>query len=330
MNFTEIGTDISRAGEELHAVVREVSKTIVGQATLVEAMLLALLSDGHLLIEGVPGLAKTRTVRSFSEAVGGSWNRVQFTPDLVPSDLIGTRLWRPDRGEFTTEIGPIMSNFLLADEINRAPAKVQSALLEAMEERQVTIGGTTHRLPQPFLVLATMNPIENEGTYALPEAQMDRFLFKVEVGYPGADEELEIVRRSITGTEALRTVIHPERIRELQQLRNRVRVDKELAAYAIDVVSATRDLATAGRADLAPYVELGAGVRASLAIIAGAQSRALLAARRQITVSDIIAVAPLVLSHRLSMSYRASADGVSAASVVAAVLDVVVKPRSSS
>ena len=330
MNPIETGTAFPHAGDELRAVVREVSKTIVGQSTLIEAMLLALLSDGHLLIEGVPGLAKTRTVRSFSEAVGGSWNRVQFTPDLVPSDLVGTRLWRPDRGEFTTEVGPIMSNFLLADEINRAPAKVQSALLEAMEERQVTIGGATHRLPQPFLVLATMNPIENEGTYALPEAQMDRFLFKVEVGYPGADEELEIVRRSITGTEPLCTVIHPERIRELQRLRNLVHVEKELAAYAIEVVAATRDLTAAGRGDLAPYVELGAGVRASIAIIAGAQSRALLAARRQVTVSDIVAVAPLVLAHRLSMSYRASADGVTAASIVAAVLDTVVKPRSSS
>jgi MoxR-like ATPase len=321
-------TDFARAGEELRSVVVEVSKTIVGQANLVEAMLLSLLSDGHLLIEGVPGLAKTRTVRSFSEAVGGSWNRVQFTPDLVPADLVGTRLWLPDKGEFTTELGPLMANFVLADEINRAPAKVQSALLEAMEERQVTIGGATHPLPRPFLVLATMNPVENEGTYALPEAQMDRFLFKVEVGYPSQTEELEIVRRSITGTARLVTVFGPERVRALQQLRNLVHVDRELAAYAVAVVTATRDLSSMGREDLAPYVELGAGVRASLAIVAGAQARALLDARRHVVAADIAAVAPLVLSHRLSMSYRASADGVRATSIVDAVLAAVPRPRS--
>jgi MoxR-like ATPase len=327
-SFKINSSEAQEASTDLATTAAEIGKAIVGQGTLVEAILLALVSDGHILIEGVPGLAKTKTVKTLAEAVGGSWSRIQFTPDLVPSDLIGTRLWRPDHGEFVTELGPVVANFVLADEINRAPAKVQSALLEAMEERQITIGGTSYSLPKPYLVLATMNPIENEGTYALPEAQTDRFLFKVTVGYPEIGEELEIVRRSIAGTEALRRVLDENRLLQLQDLRSRVYVGKDEAAYAVALAAATRDLGSVDLGNLSPYVTLGAGVRASLAIVRSSQSRALLCGRRRVSVADIIAVAPLVLTHRINMSYRADSESVTASHIVDAVIRAVKTPRS--
>jgi len=216
--MTEL-TKIDRATDDLSSIAAEVGKVIVGQKDLVDAILLCLIADGHLLIEGAPGLAKTKTVRTFSDAVGGLWQRIQFTPDLVPADLVGTRIWRPDRSEFDVELGPVMANFVLADEINRAAPKVQSALLESMEERQVTIGGKTFPLPRPFLVMGTQNSIESEGTYPLPEAQTDRFLLKITVTYPNQSEELEIIRRTLISTEKVQQIIDSERIIELQEIR---------------------------------------------------------------------------------------------------------------
>ncbi|BDG15992.1 AAA family ATPase [Thermus brockianus] len=309
------------AGEKLRRLLKEVKRVIVGQDHLLERMLLALLARGHLLIEGVPGLAKTLAVRTLAEALGGSFKRIQFTPDLVPADLLGTRIYNPKEGEFRTELGPIFAHLLLADEINRAPAKVQSALLEAMQERQVTLGRETFPLPKPFLVLATQNPIESEGTYPLPEAQLDRFLLKVVVDYPAFHEELEIVRRMTTGEEIrVEKVLSLEELLELSRLADRVYVHPKVAEHAVALVQATRNLEGAGLKELKPYVAYGASPRASLALVQGAKALALVRGRAHALPEDVRDLYLDALRHRLVLSYQALAEGITAEAVLKAIL----------
>lgn len=314
------------ASTELRAALHELRKVIVGQEELLERVIIALLSKGHLLIEGVPGLAKTKTVATLAETLGGSFARIQFTPDLVPSDLVGTRVYTPD-GTFETEKGPVFANLLLADEINRAPAKVQSALLEVMQEHQVTIGKETFRVPEPFVALATMNPIENEGTYPLPEAQVDRFMMKVVVDYPNPREELEVVRRSLVKGDAVEQVLDIHELQHLQRLSTQVFVDQPVAEYAVAIVAATRQLEAVGLGKLAPYVEFGASPRATLALVHGARSLALLRGRHYALPSEVTALAPDVLRHRIVLTYRALAEQIGVESIISSVLRTVPQPR---
>ncbi|HYE58264.1 MAG TPA: AAA family ATPase, partial [Rhodothermales bacterium] len=282
----------------------------------------------HVLLEGVPGLAKTLTVRTLARVLGGSFSRVQFTPDLVPADLIGTRIWRPDTGEFQTELGPVFGNLLLADEINRAPAKVQSALLESMQERQVTIGETTYPLAEPFLVLATQNPIEQEGTYPLPEAQLDRFMLKVKVGYPGRDDELEILRRMARteGQPESRAVTTPADIMAARKVLNDLYIDPRVESYIVDLVMASRQPARFRLSALTPLIAFGASPRATLALALGARAVAFLEGRAYVTPDDVRAVAPDVLRHRLALTFEADAEGVSPDDLVTKILAAVEVP----
>jgi MoxR-like ATPase len=288
----------------------ECKRVVVGQDAMLERLIVALLAGGHVLLEGVPGLAKTLTVRTLAEVLGGSFSRVQFTPDLVPADLVGTRIWRPDRGEFRTELGPVFANLLLADEINRAPAKVQSALLEVMQEQQVTIGGASHRVPHPFLVLATQNPIESEGTYQLPEAQVDRFLFKLLVGYPDVEDEVAVARGLAGERTRVKEVLDLQDLLRFRAAAEEVHVDREVATYAVRLVDATRHPAAHGLADLGGLIAYGASPRASIGMIRASQALALLRGRRHVSYDDIRDLAPDVLRHRLVLSYDALADGV--------------------
>ncbi|WP_254550193.1 AAA family ATPase [Catellatospora tritici] len=293
-------------------VLYEVKKVIVGQDLLLERLLVALLSRGHLLVEGVPGLAKTLAVKSLAEAVGGQFQRVQFTPDLVPADIVGTRIYHQHSGEFQVSLGPVFTNLLLADEINRAPAKVQSALLEVMQEHQVTIGRETHRVSEPFLVLATQNPIESDGTYPLPEAQVDRFMMKIIVGYPNPTEEFVIVERALGATAAIQAITDPERLIALQRQADRVYVDPSLIEYAVRLANATREPALVGLGDLARYVTFGASPRASINLVLAARALAFIRGRDYALAQDLIDLAPDVFRHRLILSYEALADEVSA------------------
>ncbi len=301
-------------------VLYEVKKVIVGQDALLERLMVALLARGHILVEGVPGLAKTLAVRSLAEAVGGQFHRVQFTPDLVPADIVGTRVYHQHSGEFQVSLGPVFTNLLLADEINRAPAKVQSALLEVMQEHQVTIGRETYKVPEPFLVLATQNPIENEGTYALPEAQVDRFMMKVLVGYPSPTEEFVIVERAVQATAAIQRVIDPEQLIALQAQADRVYVDPSLIEYAVRLTNATREPALVGLGDLARYVTFGASPRASINLVLAGRALAFLRGRDYALPQDLIDLAPDILRHRLVLSYEALADEVSADAILDRVL----------
>jgi MoxR-like ATPase len=322
-----MATDPAAAQARLDLALAELKKVIVGQEHLLERVLVALLSSGHLLIEGVPGLAKTRTVATLAQVLGGTDARVQFTPDLVPSDLVGTRVYNAKGGGFEVEKGPVFANLLLADEINRAPAKVQSALLEVMQERQVTIGKETFPVPDPFLVLATMNPIESEGTYALPEAQVDRFMMKVLVDYPTPREELEVVRRSLVPPDPVRTVLEIDELHRFQRLAEQVFVDQPVAEYAVALVDATRHPDRVGIGQVAPFVDYGASPRASLALVHGARSLALLRGRGYALPHDVADLAPDVLRHRLVLSYQALAEGVAADRIVQTVLQAVPQPR---
>ena len=324
----------ARSGERHHRtpsvpehVLFEVKRLIVGQDHLLERLLVALLSRGHVLLEGVPGLAKTATIKALAQVVGGDFGRVQFTPDLVPSDLVGTRIFNGRSGEFTTELGPIFVNLLLADEINRAPAKVQSALLEVMQERQVTIGKHTYAVPDPFMVLATQNPIESDGTYPLPEAQLDRFMFKVVVDYPSYDDELVVVERMIGAPIELRAWLTPERLIALQQAAAEVYVDPRVIAYAATLVTATRAPAAHGLGQFASAVQFGGSPRASIALILGARALALLRGREYALPKDVADLFPDVLRHRLVLGYEGIASGVSPEAIVAAVLDRYPPPR---
>jgi MoxR-like ATPase len=303
-----------------------VKRVIVGQDELLERMVVALVAGGHLLVEGVPGLAKTLAVKTFADALGVEFKRIQFTPDLVPADIVGTRIYNQKLGEFEVSLGPIFANLVLADEINRAPAKVQSALLEAMQERQVTIGRETHPLPKPFLVMATQNPIESDGTYPLPEAQVDRFMFKVLVDYPSATEEFVIVERMIAGLEKLGAVMDASRLRELQAAVRTVYVDPALIDYAVRVAKATRNPSSVGLGDLARYVAYGVSPRASIYLITAAQSLALVRGRQYVLPEDVLAIAPDVLRHRLMLSFEALGDDVNAQFVVDSVLKSVPLP----
>ena len=279
------------------------------------------------LIEGVPGLAKTLTIKTVAEVLGGTFQRVQFTPDLVPSDLVGTRMYRAGEDEFRTELGPVFCNFLLADEINRAPAKVQSALLEVMQERQVTIGKQTHPVPAPFLVMATQNPIESEGTYALPEAQVDRFMLKVLVDYPHPDDELTVIARALDEPVAVERILSLDDLARLQLAAREVYVDPVISRYALGIATATRRLAEAGLEELAPYVEFGASPRGPINLVLGARALAVLRGRRYVLPQDVKALAKDVLRHRIVLSYEALAEGVDADRVLDRVLETVAMPQ---
>ena len=319
-------TDQDRS-DRLEQALFEIRRVIAGQDAMLERVLVCLLAQGHLLIEGVPGLAKTLTIKTAASVLGGSFARIQFTPDLVPADLVGTRIYRPDSGEFDTELGPVFCNFLLADEINRAPAKVQSALLEVMQERQVTIAHTSYPVPEPFLVMATQNPIESEGTYPLPEAQVDRFMLKVLIGYPEHDEELTIVQRQLTAHPELREVLSLEELRSLQAEVERVYVDPALVSYAVALATATRDSARAGLDDLAEYVEYGASPRGPIAVTQASRALALLRGRDYATTEDVRDLAKDALRHRLVLSYQALAESVSADEILDRVLAAVPEPE---
>ncbi len=311
----------------LEHMLFEVKKVIVGQEKLLERILVALLARGHILVEGVPGLAKTLAIRTVAQVVGGQFNRIQFTPDLVPADLIGTRIYNQRTGEFTTALGPVFTNLLLADEINRAPAKVQSALLEVMQEHQVTIGRETHRVPEPFLVLATQNPIETEGTYSLPAAQVDRFMLKVLVDYPSDREELVIVQRMAGGMTEPRQIISTDHLQALQREADAVYVDPELMTYAVRLVGATRRPADGGLSDIERYLAFGASPRASINLILGARALALTRGRDYVIPPDVIDLAPDVLRHRLVLSYEALADHVTTDTMINRVLEAVPRPH---
>jgi MoxR-like ATPase len=292
-------------------VLDELGRVIVGQRTLLERLLIGLLADGHVLLEGVPGLAKTLAVRTLAATVSGGFHRIQFTPDLLPADLIGTQIYNQRSGEFTVQKGPIFTNILLADEINRAPAKVQSALLEAMQEKQVTIGGQTFPLPELFLVLATQNPIEHEGTYPLPEAQVDRFMFKLVVTYPRRGEERQVLDRMTSGPEPeARHVLDPARVLHERRLVREIYVDARVKEYVLDVLGATRDPAAVGLGDLRPLIEYGASPRAGIFLLRAAKAHAFLAGRDYVTPEDVKQLALDTLRHRVVLSYRADADGV--------------------
>src|SRR5580704_5154136 len=311
----------------LQPVLFEVKRVIVGQDLLLERMAVALLSGGHLLVEGVPGLAKTLSVKSLATAVGGQFQRIQFTPDLVPADLTGTRVYHQHSGEFQTQLGPVFTNLLLADEINRAPAKVQSALLEVMQEHQVTIGRETFQVPEPFLVMATQNPIESEGTYPLPEAQVDRFMMKVVVGYPTATEEHSIVDRALRPAEPIRSMLTPADLIAMQERAREIYVDPAVVDYAVRLVTATRQTDRAGLGDMKRYISYGASPRASIALVTGARALAFLQGRDYVLPEDVRELALDVLRHRIVLSYEALADDVTPDVIITKVLDAVAAPE---
>ena len=304
----------------MQRILYEVKRVVVGQDRFLERVLVAMLSQGHLLVEGVPGLAKTLTVKTLAATMRGGFGRIQFTPDLMPADLVGTRIWSPKTGEFSTSLGPVFTNLLLADEINRAPAKVQSALLEVMQERQVTIAGSTYRVPEPFLVMATQNPIETEGTYALPEAQVDRFMMKVLVGYPTEEEEFVIVERAIGAASAVAAVATTEQLAALQRECRSGYVDPSLIQYAVRLVAATREPQRHGLAEFARHVTFGASPRASINLIEGARALAYLRGRNYVLPEDVTDLAPDVLRHRLVLSYEALSEGMTPDALIERVL----------
>jgi MoxR-like ATPase len=313
----------TQISERLEQALFEIRRVIAGQDRMLERVLVCLLAQGHLLIEGVPGLAKTLTIKTTAGVLGGTFARVQFTPDLVPSDLVGTRVYRPDHGNFDTELGPVFCNFLLADEINRAPAKVQSALLEVMQERQVTIAHTTYPVPDPFLVMATQNPIESEGTYPLPEAQIDRFMLKILIGYPEHDEELTIVQRQLAEAPELRTVLELDQLRALQRAVFDVYVDPALISYAVQLAAATRQPGE----ELGRFVAYGASPRGPISVTQAARALALIRGRDYTTSDDVRELAKDALRHRIVLSYEALAEGVSADAILDTVLDRVPVPE---
>lgn len=329
--MTDIAAITDRIAEHsgaLERVVTEVERVLVGQRDLVDGMLIGLLANGHVLVEGVPGLAKSLAVQSLAAAVGGVFRRIQFTPDLLPNDLLGTHVYDPRSGEWSVREGPVFANLLLADEINRAPAKVQSALLEAMQERQVSLAGETRALPRPFLVLATQNPVELEGTYPLPEAQLDRFMLKIVVDYPDKADEKTVVRRMARaeGQPTVSQVVDLDEIMAARALVDEVYVDDKALDYVVDVVAATRAPGDVGLDDLAPWIEYGGSPRASIAITQASKARAFLEGRGFVTPHDVKTVAPDVLRHRVVVTYEAEAEGITSTSLIDAVLDAVPVP----
>jgi len=321
------GPSPAQAKERLEQALFEIRRVIAGQDAMLERVLVCLLSQGHLLIEGVPGLAKTLTIKTTAGVLGGTFARVQFTPDLVPSDLVGTRVYRPDRTEFDTELGPVFCNFLLADEINRAPAKVQSALLEVMQERHVTLGKQTLPVPSPFLVMATQNPIESEGTYPLPEAQLDRFMLKVLVDYPDEADELVVIDRALAGPIQVEEAVPLDELELLQAAVDAVYVDPALVRYAQQLAAATRDLGRAGLAELAPYVEYGVSPRGPINLALAARALALLRGRRYVITGDVRELMKDIFRHRIVLSYEAIADDATADDVLDRVLAAIPVPE---
>ena len=323
----EPNPQILQESELFASVTEELGKVIVGQHAMLERLLIGLLADGHVLLEGVPGLAKTLAVRTLASTISGGFHRIQFTPDLLPSDLIGTMIYNQRSGDFTVQKGPIFTNILLADEINRAPAKVQSALLEAMQEKQVTIGGQTFPLNDLFLVLATQNPIEHEGTYPLPEAQVDRFMFKLVITYPERQDEREVLDRMTGGLEpSARHVLDPERVIRARRLVQEIYVDGRIKEYVLDLITATRSPTAAGLHDIAPLIEYGASPRASIYLIRAAKAHAFLRGRSYVIPDDIKALGLDLLRHRLLLTYRADAEGVNADALLARIFETVPVP----
>jgi len=310
----------------MEQLLYEIKKVIVGQDHLLERVLVAILSQGHLLVEGVPGLAKTLTIKTLAEVIHGTFKRIQFTPDLVPADLVGTRIYNQSTGEFSTSLGPVFTNLLLADEINRAPAKVQSALLEVMQERQVTIGGETYKVPQPFLVMATQNPIETEGTYPLPEAQVDRFMMKVLVDYPSERDEFVIVERMTSSLTQVKTIITTAQLIDLSHEAAKVYVDPSLIEYAVRLVAATRDPDQFGIGDIANYIMYGASPRASINLIITARSLAFVRGRNYVIPQDIIDMTLDVIRHRLVLSYEAMSENISSDMILQKILEQTTPP----
>lgn len=315
------------SANKLERLLVEVKKVIVGQDRAIERIMACLIANGHCLLESVPGLAKTLTVETLARSVGGTFSRIQFTPDLLPADVIGTRIYRASTEKFDVEFGPVFANFVLADEINRAPAKVQSALLEVMAEKQVTIGGKTHQVDLPFLVLATQNPIESEGVYPLPEAQRDRFLMKVVLDYPTPNEELEIVQRMGTNPPQADKVLELDEVQALQRAAEEVYVDRSVMEYAVNLVLSTRTPENFGMPELRSYIELGVSPRASLGLVRGGKALALIRGRNYLLPQDVFDVAPEILRHRLLLSYEALAQDVTVESVIARILSTVPAPR---
>ena len=317
---------VAEAAELLEAARFEVKRWIVGQDAMLERVIAALLARGHVLLEGVPGLAKTLTIRTVAAVFGGTFRRIQFTPDLLPADLVGTRVLDPKTGKFRVELGPVFTNFLLADEINRAPAKVQSALLEVMQEQTVTIGGETFKVPLPFLTLATQNPIESEGTYPLPEAQTDRFMMKVVIDYPDYGDELEVVNLVARPPVPPRRVLGPLALDGIQRLVDDVFVDHRIREYAVALATATRKPGDFGVGEVAPYIEYGASPRGSINLVLAARALAVMKGRDYVVPSDVVAVIPDVLRHRIILSYRALAEDVGADDIVKRVAEVLRPP----
>lgn len=320
-------SDLEKHSQAILLALSEVRKRVVGQSKMLERLMLAILLDSHVLLEGVPGLAKTTAIKTLAHVLGTRFNRVQFTPDLLPSDIIGTQIYNPADHSFSVKTGPIFCNLLLADEINRAPAKVQSALLEAMQERQVTIGNTTFTLERPFTVLATQNPIEQEGTYALPEAQVDRFLFKVLLDYPTVDEEFEIIQRMTAPTDLpLHTVLHPSDLLTFQACVRHILVDPRIDHYIVRLITATRNPSAAGLADLAPFIQMGASPRASINLHLASQGLALMRGRSYVSPQDIKDLAHDVLRHRVALTYEAEAENKTPDDIVTHILENIEVP----
>jgi MoxR-like ATPase len=315
------------SGELMEKILYEVKRMVVGQDKFLERVMVGLLAQGHLLVEGVPGLAKTLTVKTLAQAIQGSFKRIQFTPDLVPADLIGTRIYNQKTGDFSTTLGPVFANLLLADEINRAPAKVQSALLEVMQERQVTIAGVSHPVPSPFVVMATQNPIETEGTYALPEAQVDRFMMKVLVDYPTDEEEAVIVERVIGPPIHIGAVADLQQLAALQKECRAVYLDPSLVQYAVRLVSATRMPEKHGIKDMARFITYGASPRATIGLAEGARALALMRGRRYALPEDMLDLVPDVLRHRIALSYEALSEGITPDKIIATLMDKIARPN---
>jgi len=327
VDVPQIKDRVAEKSEMIHRLQGELSKTIVGQEEMLSRLLVGLLTDGHILLEGVPGLAKTTAIKSLAQALDTRFQRLQFTPDLLPADLVGTMIYRPSDGTFTTRKGPIFSNFILADEINRAPSKVQSALLEAMQERQVTIGETTYPLEGLFLVMATQNPIEQEGTYPLPEAQVDRFMLKVKITYPEAAEERKVLDAALGGVpKPIRPVVSPQDITDMQEVVKMIYIDDQIRDYILSLVRATRAPAEFQMNDLAPLIDFGASPRASIYLGTGARAVAFLAGRGYVTPQDVKTIAYDVLRHRVILTYEAEAEQVTSEDVIKTILETVPVP----
>ncbi len=327
VNIRELNDLVASKNNFVSLIVQGMDQAIVGQKHLVESLLIALLSNGHVLLEGVPGLAKTLAIKTLSQLIDAKYSRIQFTPDLLPADVLGTMVYSVKSEQFQVKKGPIFANFVLADEINRAPAKVQSALLEAMQERQVTIGDSTFPLDEPFLVMATQNPIEQEGTYPLPEAQVDRFLLKVVIGYPSRDEEKLIIRQNLSSRRpAVRPLLKPHEIIEAQQIVEQIYIDEKIERYIVDIVFATRFPADYGLADLQSIISFGASPRASISLARAAKAYAFLRQRGYVIPEDVRAVCHDVLRHRIGLTYEAEANNISADEIISEILDKVVVP----